>query len=163
VCVCVCACGMHLGPRFANGAALWAGGLGTGGRRGSGRVHYPSRPRAEKHGSGCERRDETNSVKKKKKKPVTDGSSLGDHTRIHTHAPAPSPPSPPPPSSQKEMNLSKTIGFIGAGQMAEALARGFAARGIATPAQMWATDPVAARRDVFADFGATAVETNVEV
>jgi pyrroline-5-carboxylate reductase len=61
------------------------------------------------------------------------------------------------------MNLSKTIGFIGAGQMAEALARGFAARGIATPAQMWATDPVAARRDVFADFGATAVETNVEV
>jgi len=61
------------------------------------------------------------------------------------------------------MSLGKKIGFIGAGQMAEALARGFAARGIAAPGDMWATDPVAARRAVFADFGATAVESNVEV
>jgi pyrroline-5-carboxylate reductase len=57
----------------------------------------------------------------------------------------------------------KRIGFIGAGQMAEALARGFVSKGVAVAADIWATDPVAERRDVFAAMGAHAAATNAEV
>jgi pyrroline-5-carboxylate reductase len=57
----------------------------------------------------------------------------------------------------------KRIGFIGAGQMAEALARGFISKGVAAAANIWATDPVTERRDVFAAMGAHAAATNAEV
>ena len=61
------------------------------------------------------------------------------------------------------MSLNKRVGFIGAGQMAEALARGFAARGVVPTSAVVATDPVAARRDVFSAFGVKVVNSNVEV
>ena len=59
--------------------------------------------------------------------------------------------------------LEKRVGFIGAGQMAEALARGFISKGVLEASSMIATDPVAARRDVFQSFDVKAVTTNVEV
>jgi pyrroline-5-carboxylate reductase len=43
----------------------------------------------------------------------------------------------------------QTIGFIGAGQMARALAAGFVRAGIAAPAEILAADPVAAAREAF--------------
>ncbi|CAL8466836.1 g6372 [Coccomyxa elongata] len=59
--------------------------------------------------------------------------------------------------------LEKRVGFIGAGQMAEALARGFISKGVLEASSMIATDPVAARREVFQSFDVKAVTTNVEV
>jgi pyrroline-5-carboxylate reductase len=59
--------------------------------------------------------------------------------------------------------LQKRIGFCGAGQMAEALARGFISKGILDASSMVATDPVAARKKVFASFDVKVVDTNVEV
>lgn len=61
------------------------------------------------------------------------------------------------------MAFQGRIGFIGAGQMAEALARGFHNKGVAQPEQMCCTDPVSARRDLFNTFGVTAYETAREV
>ena len=61
------------------------------------------------------------------------------------------------------MSLNKRVGFIGAGQMAEALARGFVARGVVTVSAITATDPVAARKDVFKSFGASVTGSNAEV
>ena len=46
--------------------------------------------------------------------------------------------------------LSQTIGFIGAGQMARALAKGFAAAGLVRPEQIVAADPVPAAAQQFA-------------
>ena len=59
--------------------------------------------------------------------------------------------------------LQKRIGFCGAGQMAEALARGFISKGIVDASGMVATDPVAARKKAFASFDVKAVDSNVEV
>lgn len=59
--------------------------------------------------------------------------------------------------------LNKRVGFIGAGQMAEALARGFISKGVLDASSMVATDPVAARREVFQSFDVKAVTSNVEV
>ena len=59
--------------------------------------------------------------------------------------------------------VSKKIGFIGAGQMAEALARGFHSRGVAQASNMYAYDPAPVRRDVFKSFGANPAETSSEV
>ena len=61
------------------------------------------------------------------------------------------------------MSLNKRVGFIGAGQMAEALARGFVARGVITVSAITATDPVAARKEVFKSFGANVTGSNAEV
>lgn len=47
--------------------------------------------------------------------------------------------------------------------MAEALARGFIARGVVKASAMVATDPVQARRDVFESFDVKPVESNAEV
>lgn len=58
---------------------------------------------------------------------------------------------------------NRKIGFIGAGQMAEALARGFINKAVVRAENICATDPVAARKDVFRSFGAVAVDTNAEV
>lgn len=59
--------------------------------------------------------------------------------------------------------LEKKVGFIGAGQMAEALARGFIAKGVVKAEDMVATDPVQARRDVFESFSVRPVTSNAEV
>lgn len=61
------------------------------------------------------------------------------------------------------MAENKRIGFIGSGAMAEALARGFIAKGIATAERIYCTDPVQARKDVFASFGCNPVNSNMEV
>jgi pyrroline-5-carboxylate reductase len=56
------------------------------------------------------------------------------------------------------------LGFLGAGNMAEAIARGILKAGVLGPARMLASDPDAARRKVFADaLGIAAVEDNGEV
>ena len=57
----------------------------------------------------------------------------------------------------------KKIGFLGAGQMAEALARGFVNQGIVKAENIRATDPMAERKEVFRSFGAVAVDTNAAV
>lgn len=59
--------------------------------------------------------------------------------------------------------LQKRVGFIGAGQMAEALARGFIAKGVLDASSMVATDPVAARKEVFESFQVKAVDSNIQV
>jgi len=61
--------------------------------------------------------------------------------------------------------LSQTIGFMGAGQMARALAAGFVRAGLVSPAQVLASDPVAAAGDAFltAVPGARLLPTNLAV
>jgi hypothetical protein len=59
--------------------------------------------------------------------------------------------------------MEKRIGFIGAGQMAEALARGFIAKGICRAEHMFATDPVQERKEVFRSFKTNPVDGNIEV
>ncbi len=58
---------------------------------------------------------------------------------------------------------NKRIGFIGAGQMAEALALGFANKGGVKASNVYATDINQDRKDVFAAFGANACDSNSEV
>src|SRR5438270_503066 len=56
------------------------------------------------------------------------------------------------------------IGFLGAGQMATALAKGWAAAGLLDPARSRAGDPVPAAREAFAAAtGVRAVPGNAEV
>ncbi len=56
------------------------------------------------------------------------------------------------------------IGFLGAGRMASALARGWIAAGLATAERVLASDPSAAAREAFADGGPLrAVNGNPEV
>jgi hypothetical protein len=59
--------------------------------------------------------------------------------------------------------LNKRIGFLGAGQMAEALARGLMNKGVVTGDQICCNDPWAVRRDVFKSFGAVPYESNIDV
>lgn len=61
------------------------------------------------------------------------------------------------------MSIGKRIGFIGAGQMAEALARGFINKSVASADQMCCTDPVAARKELFQTIGITPYDKNLEV
>ena len=61
------------------------------------------------------------------------------------------------------MSTSRKIGFIGAGQMAEALARGFIDRKMVKAEDIVATDISAARKQVFQDLGATAADSNIKV
>lgn len=61
------------------------------------------------------------------------------------------------------MVLDKHVGFIGAGQMAEALARGFSDKGIVPAENMHCTDISKARRDLFQEFGAHAYEKAAQV
>jgi pyrroline-5-carboxylate reductase len=57
-----------------------------------------------------------------------------------------------------------TIGFLGAGQMATALARGWLAAGLTSPERVRASDPIAAARDNFtAQTRVRAGANNVEV
>jgi pyrroline-5-carboxylate reductase len=60
---------------------------------------------------------------------------------------------------------SQSIGFIGAGQMARALAKGFVRAGLVKPAQIVAADPVPAAAQQFVDevAGASLVASNTAV
>jgi pyrroline-5-carboxylate reductase len=62
-----------------------------------------------------------------------------------------------------QVKLDKRIGFMGSGQMAEALAKGLINKGVVTARQICCTDPVPARKELFRSFGATPYETNIEV
>ena len=56
------------------------------------------------------------------------------------------------------------IGFLGAGKMATALAKGFVNAGIVTAKQIIASDPINASRDTFArEVGAKITESNLDV
>jgi pyrroline-5-carboxylate reductase len=61
--------------------------------------------------------------------------------------------------------LTQTIGFIGAGQMAKALAQGFVSTGLVTASRIVACDPVPAARESFGSTvnGATIATTNAQV
>lgn len=59
--------------------------------------------------------------------------------------------------------LDKRIGFIGAGQMAEALARGFISKGVIKAGNIFAADPTQERKEVFRSFNTNPVDTNIAV
>eukprot|EP00882_Tetradesmus_deserticola_P008406 GHRQ01008864.1.p1 GENE.GHRQ01008864.1~~GHRQ01008864.1.p1 ORF type:complete len:261 (+),score=34.39 GHRQ01008864.1:684-1466(+) len=61
------------------------------------------------------------------------------------------------------MSLNKRIGFMGSGQMAEALARGLIDRGVVQASQICCSDPAPARKDLFRSLGCTPYDTNLEV
>ena len=66
--------------------------------------------------------------------------------------------------SQKQpavMQLDKRIGFLGAGQMAEALARGFLSKGVVTDINV--CDPSPERKELFRAFGCTPHSSIAEV
>ena len=59
--------------------------------------------------------------------------------------------------------MTYDIGFLGSGNMAEAIARGLLAKKVVSPDRMVAADPVAARRELFArQLGIKAVEANAD-
>lgn len=57
----------------------------------------------------------------------------------------------------------KKVGFVGAGAMAEALARGFVDKKVIESSDIWCCDPSKSRMDVFTEFGANAVKDGPEV
>lgn len=59
--------------------------------------------------------------------------------------------------------VDRRIGFMGSGQMAEALAKGLINKGVVLPNQICCTDPVPARKELFKGFGAAAFDTTLEV
>ena len=62
------------------------------------------------------------------------------------------------------MAVKLTLGFLGAGKMAAALARGFIQAGLVTPRQVLAGDPTEAARAAFAkETGAATTASNAEV
>src|SRR6186713_3373940 len=62
------------------------------------------------------------------------------------------------------MAVKLTIGFLGAGKMATALAKGFVAAGLTTAKQIIASDPVDAARKYFSkETGAKTTNSNLEV
>src|SRR5579859_2093703 len=62
------------------------------------------------------------------------------------------------------MSAKLTIGFLGAGKMGTALARGFINAGLATANQIIASDPVEAAGAAFAkEVGAKVTSSNAEV
>jgi pyrroline-5-carboxylate reductase len=62
------------------------------------------------------------------------------------------------------MSEKLTIGFLGAGKMGTALARGFIQAGLVKAGQIIASDPIEAARNAFAkDVGAKSTASNVEV
>jgi pyrroline-5-carboxylate reductase len=57
-----------------------------------------------------------------------------------------------------------TVGFLGAGKMATALARGFVQAGIVDAKQVIASDPIQASREIFAtEVGGKGLDSNIEV
>eukprot|EP00879_Flechtneria_rotunda_P032720 GHRR01036006.1.p2 GENE.GHRR01036006.1~~GHRR01036006.1.p2 ORF type:complete len:112 (-),score=3.63 GHRR01036006.1:67-402(-) len=64
---------------------------------------------------------------------------------------------------EASMSLNKRIGFMGSGQMAEALARGLIDRGVVQPSHICCSDPAQARKELFRSLGATPYDSNLEV
>jgi len=68
------------------------------------------------------------------------------------------------PATKRAMAAKLTIGFLGAGRMATALAQGFVKAGIVRPAQIFASDVIpAAAKSFGAATGATICASNAEV
>ncbi len=64
----------------------------------------------------------------------------------------------------RRMGSTLKIGFLGAGKMASALARGFVSSGLVTPAQLMASDVFEGARAAFAkDTGAAVTASNLDV
>lgn len=61
------------------------------------------------------------------------------------------------------MAVDKTIGFLGAGAMAEALVGGWISKGVVKGSQIYAYDPNPARKPVFEDMKANFISTGSEV
>jgi len=61
------------------------------------------------------------------------------------------------------MSSEVTVGFVGAGKMASALAKGFIQGGIVSKAKLIASDPVASTRDEFEKLGARSTADNNQV
>src|SRR5215203_2168406 len=61
--------------------------------------------------------------------------------------------------------IKERIGFIGAGQMARAMAAGFVRAGLIQGKQIWASDPMPGSREAFAaeSSGATLTDDNRQV
>lgn len=57
----------------------------------------------------------------------------------------------------------RKVGFVGAGAMAEALARGFLEKKVIEAGDIWCCDPSKARMDVFSEFGCSNVKNAAEV
>src|SRR5688572_5013961 len=67
-------------------------------------------------------------------------------------------------SLDEDMKLDKTIGFLGAGNMAEALLRGLLRGGHAEPAQVFASGPRAERaEELRGRWGIRAITSNLEL
>ena len=69
----------------------------------------------------------------------------------------------PRPAAPVAMSVSQTIGFIGAGMMAEALASGFISKGVIQAKQVYCHDPSTARQEVFRKMGANPCQSGKEV
>jgi hypothetical protein len=67
------------------------------------------------------------------------------------------------PARTLAMAAQPRIGFLGAGMMAEALAKGFIKAGVASASGITATDIAQQRKDVFAAAGMGVVATSREV
>ena len=61
------------------------------------------------------------------------------------------------------MSERYVLGFVGAGNMAEAIARGAIEKGVLKPSEMVGSDPSKDRQDVFAAMGVRVVASNAEV
>ncbi len=85
------------------------------------------------------------------------------HLQVHKSVPPPQLPLLHRVKAAKEevMVLDKRIGFLGAGQMAEALARGFLSKGVVTNISV--SDPSPERKELFRGFGCTPRSSNDEV
>ncbi len=59
--------------------------------------------------------------------------------------------------------MMHTLGFIGAGNMAEAIARGAIDKGVLPAEKMIASDPSEARREIFKSLGVMVTQDNAEV
>lgn len=55
------------------------------------------------------------------------------------------------------------LGFIGAGNMAEAIVRALLSRGVARPSDLLVADPAKSRRELFSTIGVSAIADNREV
>ncbi|GIL71398.1 hypothetical protein Vretimale_2729 [Volvox reticuliferus] len=86
-------------------------------------------------------------------------------SRVHLPSVIIVPPATAVPSAMASATavLDKRIGFLGSGQMAEALARGLVKRGLVTAERIACNDPNPVRKELFKSFGAMPYDSNVEV
>ncbi|KAJ5077869.1 pyrroline-5-carboxylate reductase 2 [Anaeramoeba ignava] len=61
---------------------------------------------------------------------------------------------------EKKETITHKIGFIGSGNMAEAIARGIVNAGLVKPEQIMGSDPIEVRRELFKSFGMKTTEDN---